>query len=315
MARFLFISIYHRVRLSSLSTFVLWLFMLSVLIGCGEGDSNSTSQQSSSKRQRTAVTLTKVGHGCIDSEIEFTATTAYLTKILVTSPIAAYVRETRIRQGQRVAVGETLFVLENKDQHFIGQAPLLVVKAMQSGVVLDTPVQAGNFVADTGTLCTVANTGSLVFELNVPSEQQTVVHTGSHCTIELPDGRQFSATVTQPLVAMNTVSQSVQVVARADHAPFLPEGLNAAARFVTKSDAKTKTLPRSAVQSDETLTMHWVMRLVNDSTVEQVMVKVGRSNADSIEIYSDSLSDNDRIVLTGGYGLTDGAAVAIERTK
>lgn len=305
MARLFFSSFYYGVL----------VLLLLVQTSCGESDSHSANQQASTPRPRTAVTLTRVGHEGIESEVSFTATTAYLTKTTVNSPVAAYVRETRVTQGQRVAAGETLFVLENKDQHFIGQAPLLVVKAVKSGVVLDTPVQAGNFVADAGTLCTVANTGSLVFELNVPTEQQTEVHAGRQCTIALPDGRAFSAKVSQPLAAMNTVSQSVRVVARAAHAPFLPEGLNATARFVTQSRRETLTLPRSAVQSDETLSAYWVMRLVNDSTVERVTVRVGRSNAERIEVYSDSLSADDRIVLTGGYGLADGALVEIERDK
>lgn len=289
--------------------------MLFSLSGCRESEASNAHHQSSSAHPRTAVTLTRVSYGGIPNEISFTATTAYLTKTPIASPVAAYVRETRVTQGQRVAAGETLFVLENKDQHFIGQAPQLLVKAMQSGVVLDTPVQAGNFVADASTLCTVANTGSMVFELNVPSEQQTIVHAGSHCSILLPDGRKLSATVSQPLAAMNTVSQSVRVVARVDHAPFLPEGMNVTAVFLSEADAKTMTLARSAVQSDETLSTYWVMRLANDSTVQRVTVRVGRSNVESIEVYSDALSPKDRIILTGGYGLTDGAAVEVVREK
>ena len=65
------------------------------------------------------------------------------------------------------------------------------------------------------------------------------------------------------------------------------------------------------MQSDETLTEHWVMRLAKDSTAEKVPVSIGNSTTDSIEILSPILSPGELIVATGGYGLTDGARVAI----
>ena len=74
-------------------------------------------------------------------------------------------------------------------------------------------------------------------------------------------------------------------------------------------------LPKSAVQSDETLTEHWVMKLADDSTAVRVPVEVGNSNASEIEIKSDALSPQDRIILTGGYGLEDGAKVVVTKEE
>ena len=74
-------------------------------------------------------------------------------------------------------------------------------------------------------------------------------------------------------------------------------------------------LPKSAVQSDETLTEHWVMKLADDNTAVRVPVEVGNSNASEIEIKSDALSPQDRIILTGGYGLEDGAKVVVTKEE
>ena len=110
---------------------------------------------------------------------------------------------------------------------------------------------------------------------------------------------------------MNTASQSERVVAIAE-APFLPEGMNVKAIFTSRNISEGITvLPKSAVQSDETLAEHWVMRLAKDSTAEKVPVSIGNSTTDSIEILSPILSPGELIVATGGYGLTDGARVAI----
>ena len=53
------------------------------------------------------------------------------------------------------------------------------------------------------------------------------------------------------------------------------------------------------------------MKLSDDSTAIKVPVEIGNSNALEIEIKSSALSPRDRVVLTGGYGLEDGAKVFI----
>ena len=132
--------------------------------------------------------------------------------------------------------------------------------------------------------------------------------------MELPDGTRLDATVHVPLVTMNTASQSERVIARAT-THFLPEGMNVKAIFIANglSSEKSMILPKSAVQSDETLSEYWVMKLLDDSTAIRVPVEVGNSNTSEIEIKSTTLSMQDRIILTGGYGLEEGAKVIITK--
>ena len=185
------------------------------------------------------------------------------------------------------------------------------IKAERSGIVLDVAAQTGSYAPEGTTLCTIVEAASLVFEINVPYEQRAYAKAGNRCTLELPDGTRLSATVQTPLAEMNTASQSGRVIATAE-APFLPEGMNVKAVFTSRSTSEGITvLPKSAVQSDETLTKHWVMRLAVDSTATRVAVTIGNSTADSIEILSPTLSPQDRIIWTGGYGLEDKARVTV----
>ena len=154
-----------------------------------------------------------------------------------------------------------------------------------------------------------------MFEINVPYEQQRYAYSGSKCMLELPDGTRLAATVHAPLATMNTVSQSERVIARAK-APFLPEGMNLKAIFAeNNASSKGMILSKSAVQSDETLTEHWVMKLADDSTAVRVPVEIGNSNVSEIEIKSTTLSPQDLIILTGGYGLEEGAKVVVTQEK
>ncbi|WP_346699490.1 HlyD family efflux transporter periplasmic adaptor subunit [uncultured Alistipes sp.] len=202
--------------------------------------------------------------------------------------------------------------MQSKERHALGSNENLIdITAERDGIVLDVQAQPGSYAAEGTTLCTLVEAASLVFEINVPYEQRAYAGAGSRCTLELPDGAHLTATVQSPLAVMNTASQSERVVAIAE-APFLPEGMNVKAIFTSRNISEGITvLPKSAVQSDETLTEHWVMRLAKDSTAEKVPVSIGNSTTDSIEILSPILSPGELIVATGGYGLTDGARVAI----
>lgn len=288
------------------------VFLLSLaLFSCGHGDTDEAEKGARQEPARTAVTLTQISYGSISSETVYPATTAYLSKYALTSPMAAYVKRSLAVQGMRVKSGQTLFLLENREQHFIGSAPVLEVKAMESGVVLDAPVPSGGFVTDGSALCTIASGNSLVFEINVPAEQSAAARGRRHCTIELPDGQRLRASVLLTLAVMNTASQSACVVAKAS-APFLPEGMRVRAIFADVSP-RGMVVARSAVQSDEGMREHWLFRLASDGTAQRVSVDVGNSNADSIEIRSSELSPRDLIILTGGYGLADGARVKVEK--
>lgn len=295
---------------------IVLLTLVLSLYGCGQRDASDESVQE--EKPRTAVTLTHAAYGKIEKEIVLSATAVYQSKSVVSAPVPAFVKDVLVSPGTRVRAGQTLYRLESKEQHALGSAnrALIPIKAECNGIVLEVQQQAGCYVMEGTALCTIAEAGSLVFEINVPYEQRRYAYNGSRCNIQLPDGTQLPATVCAPLATMNTVSQSERVIARAKTS-FLPEGMNAKAVFITNrhSAKKTLILHKRAVQSDEMLAEYWVMKLSDDSTVVKVPVKTGNSNASEIEVKSDALSPQDRIVLTGGYGLEDGAKVVVIKGK
>lgn len=294
---------------------IVLLSLIVSLSGCGQRDASNGNIRK--EMSGTAVTLTHAAFGRIEKEVIFSATTVYQNKSVVGAPIPAFITEALVQPGSRVKAGETLYRIESKEQHALGNGShaVIPVKAERDGIVLDVQQQAGSYVTEGTVLCTVAEIESLVFEIHVPYEQQRYAHRGSKCRLELPDGTRLAATVQAPLATMNTASQSERVIARAK-APFLPEGMHVKAVFSESgSSSEGMILPKSAVQSDETLTKYWVMKLSDDSTAVRVPVAVGNSNASEIEIESDALSPQDRIILTGGYGLEEGARVVVTKEE
>lgn len=260
----------------------------------------------------TEVTLTHAAFGHIPRQTILRATTVYQNKTVVSAPVPSYVSEIYVRTGKRVKLGELLYRLESKEQHALGySSPPIEIRAAHHGIVIDVQAQMGSYVAEATPLCMLAETGSLAFEINVPYEQRACARPGSHCALELPDGTFLPATVQAPLAIMDGVSQTEKVIATAAGAPFLPEGMNVKAVFTSRSTSETvMLLPKAAVQSDETLTSHWVMRLADDSTAVSVPVETGNSTADSIEVWG-PLTPADRIILTGGYALSDSSKIVI----
>lgn len=201
---------------------------------------------------------------------------------------------------------------------------MMVIRAGADGIVTDVAEQEGNYVPEGGRLCTIADMSGFVFLLNVPYGLAGYASPGSQCSIVFPDGTCLKASVGRPLAEMDESSQTMRVIARPELSSdrmhgkhmsgpaFLPEGMNVKALLPSGLDGGMEMLlPRSVVQSNESLTEHWVMRLSDDSTAVRVPVTLGYSNADSVEVRSPELSESDRIVLTGGYGLKDGGKVVI----
>ncbi len=301
-----------------------FLFLI-ILGGCGGNGSQTGNIQKNTPR--TAVTIVSPVLGKIDCETVLPAVTAYQSKASVSPSVPSFVDKALVTPGSRVTAGEEIFIMQSRESLALGTDTRIPVRAAMNGVVLEVRQQTGDYVADGAVLCTMAELSSLVFEINVPAEQAVEIGKKSSCVIELPDGMRLRARILSSLVQMNTESQSVKLIAKAAalikegdqtspdgkvySVPFLPEGLNVKAIFTDNRKEDALVLPRAAVQSDEAWTEHWVMKLNSDSTAVKVYVKVGNSSASATEVASDDLSVNDRVVLTGGYGLADGALVEI----
>lgn len=162
---------------------VLLLFMVS-LGGCGQKAASNGNMQK--EKPETAVTLTRVVFGKIEKEVILYATTAYQNKSMVSAPIPAFITEALVQPGSRVKAGETLYRIESKEQHALknDSHAVIPIKAERDGIVLNVQQQAGSYVTEGTVLCSVAEIGSLVFEINVPYEQRRYTHRGNKVSIQ-----------------------------------------------------------------------------------------------------------------------------------
>ena len=112
---------------------------------------------------------------------------------------------------------------------------------------------------------------------------------------------------------MDAASQTQGVLLKVSTNHALPENLIGKVRVIKSFKADAHTLPKGCVLADETQNEFWVMKMIDDSTAIKVAVKNGIESADKIEIISPAFPADDRILVTGNYGLSDTAKVQITK--
>ncbi len=272
---------------------------------------------------KTIVEVVNVKSGTVDDELILSATTVYLKRDLVTATIPAFITNVRVKLGDAVNKGEVLYELESKERRALGNSiakldtsltnfGIIKVKASASGIISTLDKQEpGDYVLEGSLLCTIAESGDLAFQVNVPYEFTKYTKQGNGCTIVLPDNSIHNAQFTRSLTSMNAMAQTQTILAKADENLFLPENMIVEVMINKGTSGNKQVLPRKCLLSDEMMSEYWVMKLINDTTAVKVLVNVGDKNATTVEIISPKFNETDRIVSVGNYGLPDTAGVKI----
>jgi len=276
---------------------------------------------------KSSVEVVSIQYGSLDDELILYASTIYQKRNLVTATIPAFITRVHVKLGDAVLKGDILYELESKERRSLGNSGdkldtslanfgLIKIKAPASGVIstLDKQ-QPGDYVLEGALLCTIAESGDLTFQVNVPYEFTPFAKPGKHCLIILPDNSVHKAQFTKSLTTMNMLTQTQTILAKTNETLFLPENMIVKVTVNKDSGGDKQILPKSCILSDEMMVEFWVMELINDSTAVKVPVHIGNKSEVSTEIISPRFNLNDRIISVGNYGLSDTAWVNIVSGK
>lgn len=300
-------------RLSFLCSIFVW--------SCGSPGAGSTEEE---VETHTPVTVTNPIFGPVKETVMLNATAVFRQQNFVKANLTGYVKKVYAVKGYPVHAGQTLFVLKTKEAEAIGNAVnklnssfnfsgVNVIKAGAAGFISDVNHQAGDYVQDGEQLAVISDAGSFSFIMNVPYEDQTFVLPGKEVIVILPDGERRQAKVSALLPTMDSVSQTRSVALSLANKNGIPENLVAQVEIVKSAKTVSLLLPKKTVLSDESLTAFWIMKMINDTTAVKVPVKTGIETGDNIEILKPALSAEDRILLSGNYGLADTAFVILQK--
>ena len=298
------------------------LLLVSFIGTMFQGCANSNSTTEDNIINATPVTITNVTSGPLNQYLELSATSVFQKKSIVRSIVTGFLTSVEINPGEKVSRGQLLFSVTTKEAAAIGENSLqndstfkfkgeLYIKAPISGTVSSISHQRGDFVVEGDELASVAEQNSLVFNLQAPYELSGSVRVGMSCEIVLPDGRHLRGSIISILPSMNMQSQTLTLVVKPTDAQNIPENLIAQVNILKYSKSNVFTLPKESILTDETQTIFWVMKLIDDTTAVKVLIKRGIESKGLVEILEPTFSVSDRIIYSGNYGLEDTAKITI----
>jgi hypothetical protein len=129
--------------------------------------------------------------------------------------------------------------------------------------------------------------------------------------LHLADSTVLTGHIESALPSLDSVAQTQRYIIKVNTDKLIPENLIAKVALLKQQVNNVTLLPKAAVLSNEEQTEFWIMKLLNDSVAVKTEIKKGIENNDSIEVVEPELNDSDRIILTGNYGLSDTAKIAI----
>ena len=295
-----------------------------LLAGCSSSSTDTATQEADAPRPKTPVDVTTVATDSFRLEKTFRGMTYYLTSGDIKSPIAGYVTKVYVKIGDQLRKGAPLFGLETKEayalngKNYLNDPTLknigrLIIRAPDAGLVTLVQAEEREYVQDGAVLASFSAPDMFVFLIEVPAEQDSSVHVGSVCSIQLPNGRRIGGRISRTLAMADSLSQTERFVVKPDVPMVLPARLGLNITFTDQQRNNTQSLPKEAVLANELQTEFWIMKLINDTTAVRVPVKTGLQRDNRIEIVSPRFSPRDRIISKGAYGLADTASVTINR--
>ncbi|MDO8993952.1 efflux RND transporter periplasmic adaptor subunit [Daejeonella sp.] len=271
---------------------------------------------------QTPVTVTTVKRENLEEYAELNATSSFMEKSVVKAGISGYIQSQPIQKGKYVQAGQVLFTLITKEARAIGNtinkldpsfkfSGITTVRASKSGFISVLSHQKGDFVPEGEQLAVISNNASFVFLMDVPYELSSNIRSQSAVQLTLPDGEILKGSISSALPSVDSLSQTQRVIIKVNPSHSIPENLIAKAKIVKNAHSQAASLPRESVLANETQDKFWVMKLLNDTIAVKILVKKGMETIDRIEIIEPTFKPDDRIIVTGNYGLADTAKVKI----
>lgn len=297
-----------------------------LFFSCKSKEASTGEEEVTSEEVRTPVTVTSVETADLSDYAELNATSSFQQSNFIKAPANGYITSVNIKLGQVVQAGQPAFTIQTKEAHALGNtinkldssfrfSGVINIKASQSGYVQSLDHQVGDYVQDGEQLAVLADSKSFGFILNLPVELRRYVNTGKAVQVDLPDGTHLNGIIANIIPHVDSASQTQNVLVRVGYSTAIPQNLIAKVRIVKTQRSNAISLPKAAILTNDAQTNFWVMKMIDSITAVKVPVTKGLETTDRVEIVRPQFSPNDKILLTGNYGLPDTAKVKIVKKE
>jgi len=270
---------------------------------------------------KVPVTVVQIQTADIADYLELNATSSFLEKAVIKSPVAGYIEEITVVQGDKVKKDKVLFKIRTKESTALKNdslspyafSGLITIKANIHGMILSLDHPKGDYVQEGDLLSTIAVPSSFVYLLDVPFESTSLIQVSTSCEILLPDGQLVNGRIFSRLPVITPGSQTQRYIIHPSETQNMPENLIVKVRIVKRLIPKAVLLDKSCILADEVMQHFWVMKMISDSIAIKVPVTTGLTNGSNIQITSPVFSSADLFLSSGNYGLGDTVKVSVTK--
>jgi hypothetical protein len=299
---------------------IIYSVLLIAIASCG--NKKTATEEEEAVEARTPVTVSAISMEPMEEYVELNATSSFLQKWIVRANATGYLQSANVQLNKYVSAGQTLYTVKTKEAQSIGNSINVLdstfkftgvnsIRANGGGFISQINHQNGDYVQDGDQLAVITDTKNFVFLLDLPYELRPYILNKKSLEMVLPDGEKLMGIISGNMPTMDAASQTQVIILKVNTSHAIPENLIAKVKLVKSYKGNTSSLPRAAVLTDETQSEFWVMKMFNDSAAAKVVIKKGIETGDRIEIISPAFTANDKILITGNYGLGDTAKVQI----
>jgi biotin carboxyl carrier protein len=269
------------------------------------------------------VTISSIRHGQMLSYIELSATSKFMYKAIIRTPVTGYIENMKITQGDAVGKNQTLFTIRTKEASALLDdsvknlkfSGMVDVKAAISGIIVSVEHPVGDYVTEGDQLCQVALPESFVFVLDVPFELAQFVKVNTPCEIMLTDSSSLKGFIKSRFPVMSGGSQTERFTLKLTGSRILPENLTGKVMVVKDNIKDASSLQKSCILTDETMQSFWVMKLINDTIAVKVPIMTGITQGDYVQILQPDFKTTDKFLSSGNFGLGDTAYIKVNKNS
>lgn len=298
--------------------------MVLLILACLIYACMTSPKQDIIQRQGTPVSVESISKTSLSNYIVLNAKSSFLLKTPIKSIANGYLQKVLIKSGDFVKKGQLVMQIITKEAKSIGNTinsidtsfhfkGLISVYSPGTGYISQLNFQIGDYVQDGEQIALVSDAKSFAFILEMPYELTRLVHLNQNVKLKLSDGTSLDGRIEKPLPFVDELSQTQSYVIHVSSTKMIPENLLAKVSILKSSKEGALVLSKSAILTDETQSSFWVMKLLNDTTAIKVEVKIGLENDENVEIISPKFLSEDKILISGNFGLPDTALVSINK--
>jgi hypothetical protein len=252
--------------------------------------------------------------------LDLNANTFFLNQEIIRATFSGFITKTYKNLGDYVKRGEQLFSIRTKESSAMDSGSeanqfngLVNIYAHSDGVLTELSYHSGDYITETDRLALIVDPSSLRIMLNVPFGNADKVLMSARYAIKLPDKKEIMAEVVKKIPSIDPVNQTQSFILKPTSEVKLPANLNLIVQIPLQSIAGAVVLPKAAIVTNETQSEFWVMKILNDSTAVKLDITKGIENDSLIQVKEPVLSESDRFIKEGAYGLPDTVNISIKK--